>query len=91
MSAAPNGSNRDPVSRSDDDNSMESESSTGFDGDSSYEHSSVESSQVGVDAEIPMSPDQAAAIIQGLSEPSMQIILKRGDGIVLCSTRSCRA
>lgn len=77
-SGVPDGTNGDLVSRSGDDHSMETESSTGFDGDSSYEQSSVESSQVGVDAKIPMSPDQAAAIIQGLSEPSMQIILKKG-------------
>lgn len=42
----------------------EADLSTEFDGDSSYENASEESSQVGVDAELPMSPDRAAAVIQ---------------------------
>ncbi|CAM9292067.1 unnamed protein product, partial [Laminaria digitata] len=51
-------------SRSDDDTW---ESSTAFDGTtSSYENASEESSQIAVDEKIPMSPGQAAAVIQGM-------------------------
>lgn len=42
----------------------EGDLSTNFDGDSSYENASEVSSQVAVDEELPMSPDQAAAVIQ---------------------------
>lgn len=58
----------DSDSRSDDDDGDDDDdrlewSSNGFDGDSSL--ASEASSQVAVDDGLPMSPDQAAAVIQG--------------------------
>ena len=63
MVDTPQQSESESRSRSDDDTW---ESSTAFDGTgSSYENASEESSQIAVDEKIPMSPGQAAAIIQG--------------------------
>ena len=62
MVVTPQQSESESRSRSDDDTW---DSSTAFDGTSSYENASEESSQIAVDEKIPMSPGQAAAIIQG--------------------------
>lgn len=56
-------SNSDSRSDEDDDDDRSEWSSNGFDGDSSF--ASEASSQVEVDAGLPMSPGQAAAVIQG--------------------------
>lgn len=40
-------------------------SSTGLDGEGSHDNASEESSQVAADEGLPMSPGQAAAVIQG--------------------------
>lgn len=55
----------DRLENDSDESSLLDGSTTEFDGDSSYESASEVSSQVAVDAGLPMSPDQAAAIIQG--------------------------
>ncbi|CAN0415368.1 unnamed protein product, partial [Ectocarpus sp. 12 AP-2014] len=57
-------SNSDSRSDEDDDDDRSEWSSNGFDGDSSF--ASEASSQVEVDAGLPMSPGQAAAVIQGM-------------------------
>lgn len=59
--ALQNDSDRD--SRSDDKD--EDDRSSGFDGDNSDENASEESCVVAVDEKLPMSPNQAAAVIQG--------------------------
>lgn len=64
----------EPDSRSDDERS-----SAGFNDDSSDENASEGSSQIAVDEKIPMSPGQAAAIIQGYVVPNE---CSESDGLV---------